>query len=76
MILDEGSLNLDLLPLILNAQKVIWLKSTHAPNLTDLPEMPSLELQESLFATCFANVPSGIKAQIHLKGSKSKMIWC
>ncbi|WP_233704796.1 coiled-coil domain-containing protein [Helicobacter felis] len=67
VILDEGRLNLDLLPLILNAQKVIWLKSTHAPNLIDLPKMPSLELQESLFATCFANVPSGIKAQIHLR---------
>ncbi|WP_197531851.1 coiled-coil domain-containing protein [Helicobacter felis] len=76
VILDEGGLNLDLLLLILNAQKVIWLKSTHAPNLIDLPKMPSPELQESLFTTCFANAPSEIKAQIHLKGSKSKMIWC
>ncbi|CRF41711.1 hypothetical protein [Helicobacter ailurogastricus] len=67
VILDEGGLNLDLLPLILNTRKTIWLKSTHTPNLADLPEMPSLELQESLFATCFANAPSGIKAQIHLK---------
>ncbi len=67
VILDDGGLNLDLLPLILNAQKVIWLKSTHAPNLIDLPEMPSPKLQESLFTTCFANVPSGIKAQIHLR---------
>ncbi|GMB93247.1 hypothetical protein NHP200010_09600 [Helicobacter bizzozeronii] len=67
VILDDGGLNLDLLPLILNSKKTIWLKSTHTPNLTDLPEMPSPELQESLFATCFANAPSGIKAQIHLR---------
>ncbi|GMB96636.1 hypothetical protein [Helicobacter sp. NHP22-001] len=67
VILDDGGLNLDLLPLILNSKKTIWLKSTHTPNLTDLPEMPSPELQESLFTTCFANAPSGIKAQIHLR---------
>ncbi|WP_233707911.1 AAA family ATPase [Helicobacter bizzozeronii] len=55
VILDEGGLNLDLLPLILNAQKVIWLKSTHAPNLTDLPnprpKAPSLA--KRIVGTCF-----------------------